>query len=193
MIVQPLRHNASHGKMETESLLMRSAISFRPLSRSDFPLLQQWMSAPHVAAWWRERLDLAGINLKYGPRVDGVEPTRVFVIEYTGRPIGWIQWYLWSDYPEHARQLGAELASAGIDLAIGELAMTGLGLGPLAIRDFLKQIVFSDPRVSAVITDPEESNLRSLRAFKKAGFTLANTVQVAGEPFKRRVVRMDRA
>jgi len=172
---------------------MRSSVSFRPLSRSDFPLLQQWMSAPHVAAWWHERLDLAGVNLKYGPRVDGVEPTRVFVIEYAGRPIGWIQWYLWSDYPEHARQLMVELASAGIDLAIGELAMTGLGLGPLAIREFLEQIVFSDPHVSAVITDPEENNLRSLRAFKKAGFTLANTVQLAGESFKRRVVRMDRA
>ncbi len=151
------------------------------------------MSAPHVAAWWHESLDLASVNLKYGPRVDGVEPTRVFVIEYTGRPIGCIQWYLWSDYPEHARQLRAELASAGIDLAIGERAMTGLGLGPVAILEFLRQIVFADTRVSTVITDPEESNLRSLRAFKKAGFTLANTVQLAGEHFKRRIVRMDRA
>jgi len=150
------------------------------------------MSAPHVAAWWHESLDLESVNLKYGPRVDGVEPTRVFVIEHTQRPIGWIQWYLWSDYPEHAQQLGVEPASAGIDLAIGELAMTGLGLGPVAILEFLRQIVFADPRVSAVITDPEESNLRSLHAFKKAGFTFANTVQLAGEHCQRRVVRMDR-
>jgi RimJ/RimL family protein N-acetyltransferase len=46
---------------------------------------------------------------------------------------------------------------------------------------------------STVITDPEERNLRSLRAFKKAGFTLTDTVQLAGENFKRQVVRMDRA
>src|SRR3984957_7897217 len=161
--------------------LMQVSISFRPLSRSDFPLLQEWLSAPHVAAWWHERFDLASVYAKYGPRVYGAEPTHVFVIEYSGRPVGWIQWYLWSDYPEHARQLRAELESAGIDLAIGELAMTGLGLGPLAIREFLKQVVFSDPHVSAVISDPEESTPRSLRAFKKAGFTLANTVQLAGE------------
>jgi aminoglycoside 6'-N-acetyltransferase len=151
------------------------------------------MCAPHVAAWWYESLDLASVNLKYGPRVDGIEPTHVFVIEYTVRPIGWIQWYLWSDYPEHARQLRAELASAGIDLAIGERAMTGLGLGPVIILEFLRQIVFADSRVSAVITDPEESNFRLLRAFSKAGFTLAHTVQLAGEHFKRQVVRMDRA
>jgi aminoglycoside 6'-N-acetyltransferase len=173
-------------------LSMQSSISFRLLGRSDFPLLQEWMSAPHVAAWWRERFDLASVNLKYGPRVDGVEPTHVFVIEYSQRPIGWIQWYLWSDYPEHARQLSAEPASAGIDLAIGELAMTGLGLGPIAIREFLKQIVFADPSVRAVITDPEETNVRSLRALEKAGFILANTVRLAGENFERRIVRKDR-
>jgi len=170
---------------------MQASISFRPLSRSDFPLLQEWLSAPHLAAWWHERLDLASVEAKYGPRVDGAEPTHVFVIELAGRPVGWIQWYLWSDYPEHAVQLGVEPASAGIDLAIGEVAMMGLGWGPIAICEFLRQIVFADPNVSAVITDPEENNLRSLRAFKKAGFTVTSTVQLAGEDFKRRVVRRD--
>ncbi len=165
---------------------------FRPLARSDFPLLQEWLCAPHVAAWWHECLDLEGVDAKYGPRVDGAEPTHVFVIEYAGRPVGWIQWYRWSDYPEHALQLGAESTSAGIDLAIGELAMTGLGLGPVVIREFVRQIVLADPGLSAVITDPEEGNLRSLGAFRKAGFTVTNTVQLAGENFKRRVVRIDR-
>jgi aminoglycoside 6'-N-acetyltransferase len=172
--------------------LMQTPISFRPLGRSDFPLLQKWLSSAHVNAWWRERLDLTSIEAKFGPRVDGVEPTHVFVMEHGGRPVGWLQWYLWSDYPQHAVQVRAELASAGIDLAIGELAMTGLGLGPVAICEFLAQIVFADPCVTAVVTDPEESNVRSLRAFTKAGFTLTDTIQLAGENFKRRVVRMDR-
>jgi aminoglycoside 6'-N-acetyltransferase len=171
---------------------MQASISFRPLRRSDFPLLQEWLSAPHVAAWWHEPLDLAGIHAKYGPRVDGTEPTHVFVIEHAGRPVGWIQWYLWSDYAKHALQLGAELSSAGIDLAIGELKMTGLGLGTVAIRQFLRQTVFADPSLSAVITDPEDANFASLRAFQKAGFTVTSTVQLAGENFNRRVVRMDR-
>jgi aminoglycoside 6'-N-acetyltransferase len=172
--------------------MMEASISFRPLGRSDFPQLQEWLSAPHVAAWWHESLDLASVDAKYGPRVDGAEPTHVFVIEHGGRQVGWIQWYLWSDYSEHARQLKADFGSAGIDLAIGEFAMTGLGLGPVAICEFLRQIVFADPSVSAVIADPEEGNLRSLRAFKKAGFRVTNTVQLAGENFKRRVVCMDR-
>ena len=172
---------------------MKASISFRPLERSDFPLLQEWLSAPHVAAWWNERLDLPGVEAKYGPRVNGTEPTHMFVIEQEARPIGWIQWYLWSDYPEHARQLGAEPASAGIDLAIGELSMTGVGLGRVAIREFVRQVVFSNPEVRAVVSDPEENNLRSLRAFEKAGFKVVRTVRLMGEGCKRQVVRLDRA
>jgi hypothetical protein len=145
-----------------------------------------------VDAWWHERLDLAGVAEKFGPRVDGAEPTHVFLIEQDGRPIGWIQWYLWADYPAHALQLAAEPGTAGMDLAIGELPMTGLGLGAVAIRGFLDQIVFRDASVSAVIADPEEANLRSLRAFQKAGFTVMNTVQLVGESFKRLVVRIGR-
>ncbi len=171
---------------------MPASISFRPLQPSDFVLLQNWLSAPHVAAWWNEPLNLAGIEAKYGPRVDGGEPTHVFVVECDGNPIGWIQWYLWSDYPEHARQLGADTSAAGIDIAIGESTMTGLGLGPVLIREFLTQFIFIHPAVRTIITDPEESNLRSLSAFKKAGFKAMRTVQLAGEGSRRQVMCFDR-
>lgn len=43
-----------------------------------------------------------------------------------------------------------------------------------------------------MITDPEVGNPRSLRAFQKVGFREADTVQLAGENCKRRVVRSDR-
>lgn len=135
-----------------------------------------------MAVRWNEHFDLASVEAKYGPRVDGAEPTHVFVVEQEGRPIGWIQWYLWADSPEHAVQLGAAPSSAGIDVAIGELEMTGLGLGPVTIREFLERFVFRNPAVCEVITDPEQSNLRSLRAFLKAGFSVVKTVQLVGPP-----------
>jgi aminoglycoside 6'-N-acetyltransferase len=179
-------------RAEIANTPVQISVSFRPLSRSDFPLLQKWLSAPQVAVWWNERFDAPSVDAKYGPRVDGAEPTHVFVIEQNRRPVGWIQWFLWSDYPGHAAQLSAEPGTAGIDLAIGEPAMTGRGLGPAAIGEFLGQIVFQDPGVSAVIADPAENDTRSLRAFEKVGFTPTNTVQLAGENVKRRVVRKDR-
>jgi len=70
--------------------------------------------------------------------------------------------------------------------------MTVLGLGPTAICQFVRQVVFSNPQARAVVSDPEESNLRSLRAFEKAGFKVVRTVQVTGEKCRRKVVRLDR-
>jgi len=107
----------------------QSIISFRELARSDFPLLNKWLAAPHVGVWWNERFDLASLEAKYGPAIDGSEPIHVYVIQRDGVPIGWIQWYRWRDFPEQAIQLGADHMSAGIDLAIGEVEMTGRGSG----------------------------------------------------------------
>jgi aminoglycoside 6'-N-acetyltransferase len=166
-----------------------SDVSFRPLRITDLPLLQRWLSMPHVDEWWHEPFDLAGVHAKYLPRIDGSEPTYVFVIEHGGRPIGWIQWYRWANYPEHAALLGADAEAAGIDLAIGETELIGLGLGSRAIRTFTDSVVFADPVMRSCVSDPETRNGRSLRAFEKAGFTAVRTVQLPGEPTTRQVMR----
>src|SRR4051812_12041208 len=115
-------------------------IAFRPLTRADFSLLQAWFAEPHIARWWRESCDPRDIEAKYGPRVEGAEPTHVFIVELGRAPVGWIQWYRWSDYPEHATQLGAAPNSAGIDLAIGDSRWLGRGLGPVLIRTFVDHV-----------------------------------------------------
>lgn len=161
------------------------------MRHSDLPLLQRWLQLPHVDAFWREPFDLAGVVAKYGPRIDGVEPTHMFVIEHDGRAIGWIQWYLWCDYSSHAAQLGTGHSDAGVDLAIGEVEMLGRGLGSAALRLFMERVVFAHD-VSAVVCDPEERNSRSLRAFEKAGFLSVRTIRLQGESYDRRVLRLDR-
>jgi aminoglycoside 6'-N-acetyltransferase len=164
--------------------------SFRALERSDFPLLQRWLSEPHVDAWWHEPLDLAGLEQKYGPRIDGIEPTHVFIIEHETRPIGWIQWYRWSDYPKHAARLEAEPNAAGVDLSIGEASLVGKGIGSRAIREFILNVVSAEPGITAVVTDPEERNGRSCRAFEKAGFIPVRTVELDGENVRRRIMHL---
>lgn len=174
------------------SLTVGILITFRPLARFDFPMMERWLAEPHVEAWWRERLDQAGLEKKYGPRIDGNEATRVFVIENGGRPVGWIQWYRWLDYPAHAAQLGAGPDAAGIDLALGEKSLLGSGFGPRVIAEFIHQVVWADPAIRAVVADPEAANVRSVRAFEKAGFKVVRTIQLASESFQRRAVRLER-
>lgn len=166
-------------------------ISFRRIGRSDFPLLQKWLAAPHVSVWWNEHFDLASLEAKYGPSIDGSEPIHVYLIQFEGFPIGWIQWYRRRDFPEHAIQLGADHRSAGIDLAIGEIEMTGRGLGPVAIREFGTAYIFANGDLDAIVADPSVSNLHSVSAFKKAGFKIVRTVQLVDEGFERHVVRLD--
>jgi aminoglycoside 6'-N-acetyltransferase len=135
-------------------------IRFRPLARTDFPTLSAWLAAPHVAAWWREPLDLEGIEARYGPCVDGRDPTRVCAAERRGAPIGLIQRYRMADEADWRRVLAAaELPSAavGIDYLVGDPRGTGRGLGPAII--------------DAVVAAVQEANRRSWRALEKAGFT----------------------
>lgn len=167
-------------------------ISFRPIGRSDLPLLQKWLAAPHVAVWWNEPFDLVSLGAKYGPGIDGRVPIHVYLIQFAGIPIGWIQWYRWRDFPKHSIQLGADHGSAGIDLAIGEIEMTGHGLGPAVIREFGSDYIFTNGDLGAIVADPSVSNLRSVSAFKKAGFSIVRTVQLEDEEFQRHVVRLDR-
>jgi len=165
-------------------------VSFRALERADFPLLQRWLSEPHVDAWWHEPLNLVGLEQKYGPRIDGIEPTHVFIIQHESSPIGWIQWYRWSDYPKHAAQLEADSNTAGIDLSIGEVSLIGIGIGSTAIREFILNVVSAEPCITAIVTDPEERNGRSCRAFEKAGFIPVRTVELEGENVRRRIMRL---
>lgn len=167
-------------------------LAFRPLAASDLPLLAHWLRHPHVDRWWHGPQDMPAVRAKYLPRIDGTEPTHVFVFDLGAVPVGWIQWARWADYPQHAVQLGAALDMAGLDLAIGELELLGRGLGPRVIRAFLERIVFADPAIAGCVTDPQSANQRSLRAFEKAGFTRGAVVQLQGEPYTREVVRRDR-
>jgi aminoglycoside 6'-N-acetyltransferase len=154
--------------------------------------MRKWLAAPHVAVWWNEPFDLASLEARYGPRIDGREPVQVYLIQFERVPIGWIQWYRWRDFPAHAIQLGADDRSAGMDLAIGEVDMTCRGLGPAVIREFGMTYIFPDSDLGAIVADPAVSNLPSVSAFRKAGFRVAGTVQLVDEAFERFVVRLDR-
>lgn len=166
--------------------------TFRALRRADQPLLRRWLAQPHVDRWWRTPWGLAEIEAAYGPRIDGREPTHVHLIASGGRPVGWVQWFRWADYPQHAAELGVDARAAGLDLAIGEPGATGQGLGTRALRWFVDHVVFADPAIAACVCDPEADNLRSLRMFAKAGFSTIRRVRRPGEPGDRLVVRRER-
>ena len=172
---------------------MTGKIAFTPLRRDDFPLVAHWLRQPHVAEWWWESPDLDVLEEKYGPAIDGGDPTRMFVISLDGRPIGLIQTYRIADHPEYQEAVGVDDA-AGIDLMIGEARLVGQGLGPRVIREFVAGVVFPlYPDVRRSVASPSVRNLRSQRAFAKAGFRAVRDVEVPGETDPERVMVLERS
>jgi RimJ/RimL family protein N-acetyltransferase len=153
----------------------------RPLSRSDFPLVVDWLARPHVAEWWGAPLDPAGVEKEFGRTVDGADPTEVFVALEGGAPIGLLQIYRLADNPDYQRAVAVD-DGAGVDLFLADADRRGQGLGPRLIAEALGLIWARYPEVQRAMAGPSVRNVRSHRAFERAGFQAMGPVTVPGEP-----------
>jgi aminoglycoside 6'-N-acetyltransferase len=163
-------------------------IGFEPLRKEDLPLVREWLGREHVRRWWRD--DLAESLAEYKKAIDGLDPTDHYLIVVDGRPVGMIETYLVSDHPEWEAIVQVGEGVAGVDLLIGETDLTGRGLGPRALAEFVEKIVFARPGTHACVAAVDEANRRSWRAFEKAGFRHVRDVEEEGRPH--RLMRVDR-
>ncbi len=149
-------------------------LSFRPLADSDLPHLADWLSASHVKQWWCDPTDLDRLRSKYLPRINGQDPTEVFVIVHGLQDIGIIQRYRLNSQPGWVGTLtksGLRLANAaGIDYLIGESKQVGRGIGTQAVREFVDQLLADYPDVNQVAVTPQRANRASCRVLEKAHF-----------------------
>jgi aminoglycoside 6'-N-acetyltransferase len=149
------------------------AVEFTPLDRAQFSLLGEWLAAPHVEPWWREAYDPASIEARYGPAVDGTDPTEHFMIRWDGQPIGFIQRYLIDDNPDWKQALTAAAVpepALGLDYLIGREDLLGQGLGPDIIDRFVRDAWRRYPHAVAAVADVDPDNRRSWRALEKCRF-----------------------
>lgn len=145
-------------------------IGFRPLSRGDFQVLHRWLNDPHVRAWWpREPPDPAGLEGKYGPRIDGLIPVRVYIIEVGGEPAGMVQCFRWADRPQRKFPVAIP-AAATIDFLLGEAKYRGKGIASPAFAAFVRQVFVLYPDVDFLIGYPHQDNHAFQRVLEKAGY-----------------------
>src|SRR5690242_7396305 len=63
-------------------------IGIRAMTRGDLPDVVRWRGAEHVQRWFTTREPtLEFIEDKYGERIDGMSPTRMWVVEVNGRSV----------------------------------------------------------------------------------------------------------
>jgi RimJ/RimL family protein N-acetyltransferase len=153
-------------------------VSFRPLTDDDLPLLHRWLNEPGVVRFWEgDDVSWEGVVREYGSA--NTDPGEHWLATIEDRPVGWIQCYAWSDYPDEAApywSLGVERTAAGIDYLVGEVAARGRGLGTAIIRSFVAGIVFGrHPEWTQAATAANQDNVASWRALENAGFRFVGT------------------
>lgn len=168
-------------------------LDFVPLTAEDLPRVHGWLRTPHVARWWHDDdPSYDKVVADYLPGIEGRELCDHYLIAVDERPVGLIQTYLASSYPdwEATPYLGSDEV-AGVDLFIGEEDLLGQGLGGEVIRTFVADIVFARPATKACVAGVEPANTRSLRAFAKAGFRSVVDYDEEGRPHV--LLRLDRS
>jgi aminoglycoside 6'-N-acetyltransferase len=139
------------------------AVSLRPATPADEPLLRRWDEAPHVVASdpnddWGWESELAR----------SPEWREQLIAEVDGRPMGFVQ--IIDPAREESRywgDIGANLRA--IDLWIGDAADLGRGYGTRIMQLALERC-FADPAVRAVLIDPLASNTAAHRFYERLGF-----------------------
>lgn len=156
---------------------MEGNFTFRPLARSDFQLLSQWLAQPHVARWWDDDPDLEAIEADYGGCIDGTEPAEVFIALREGEPVGFVQRLWLNSYPQYLVELAAILSvppsALSIDYLVGPPEALGHGWGRAMIRAFVRQLWQAYPDASALIVPVHADNIASWHALERVGFARA--------------------
>jgi aminoglycoside 6'-N-acetyltransferase len=175
-------------------------ISFVPLTRSDFDLVTRWLAEPAIERWWHDDSSPAGIEAQYGPSIDGLDPTQVFIAWLDDQALGLIQRYRVDDEPE----FGAELKAAcdippgalSIDYFVADPARRGRGLGSHMIAALVADAWSAYPDAPAVIVPIAAANRRSRRALERAGFRWIASGQLTPDnpidPPDHEIYRIDR-
>jgi aminoglycoside 6'-N-acetyltransferase len=139
------------------------AHKIQPMVPSDLPMVRGWLAAPHVREWWGEpdeQFALVSGDLEQNA-------LEQYVVTNGERPFAYLQCYVQADWPENG--LGTHPpGTRGIDQFIGEPDMLGCGHGSAFIHAFVKGLL--DSGTPRVLTDPDPSNGRAVRAYEKAGF-----------------------
>ena len=115
-----------------------------------------------------------------------------FLILYARTPIGYIQSYRISNYPDYNEHVQVDEKTAGIDLFIGEDDYLHRGFGTAILTKFLAEIIFSDDSILSCVIGPEPKNKAAVRCYEKVGFRYFKTITIPDEPESEYLMRIDK-
>lgn len=173
----------AEAQIDRSARIPPATMTFRRMTHEDLPNVVRWQRAPHVSEWFDgDHLTLATASERYGPRIDGAAPVRMWVVRIDGRDVGYLQAYRVADFDEYAVKTGLPDAGA-FDYVIGEADVVGQGLGTRMIWEFVRDILCTDyPEAPVFLASPSHRNAASLRALAKCGFSQSAWIDMPSGP-----------
>lgn len=149
-------------------------IALRLFQQTDLPLMQHWLTLPHIAKWYTEPEDWL-YELEH--RKDEFHWLHHFIVESGEHPIGFCQFY---EYRLSGETWHGDLPLEGaysIDYLIGESEYLGKGLGRQIVLELTSRIRVQE-NARRILVQPAPENAASCRTLLSAGFSFdsANAV-----------------
>jgi AacA4 family aminoglycoside N(6')-acetyltransferase len=158
--LQRLAAQNDHPMSEREN-----TVTLRLMTEDDLPMLHDWLNRPHFVEWWGgegERPTLEDVLEHYLPRVLVQESVTPYIAMLGDEPIGYAQSYIALGSGDGWWEEETDPGVRGIDQSLASPAQLNRGLGTKLVRG-LVDLLFSDPSVTKIQTDPAPSNLRAIR------------------------------
>lgn len=145
----------------------------------DLGCVHRWMNDPEVAEYWELAGPLDEIATYLSVQAASAH-SRPYVGYLDGAPMSYWELYR-ADQDALARFYPARPHDAGVHLLIGPAEYRGKGLAAGLLRAACDRIYDEDALCTRVVAEPDARNARSVRAFQRAGFTLAQEVVLPGK------------
>ena len=154
------------------------------MTEHDLPMLHDWLNRPHIVEWWggdEARPSLAEVQEHYLPRVLAEESVTPYIAMLGGEPIGYAQSYVALRSEDGWWEDETDPGVRGIDQSLANPEQLSKGLGTQLVRA-LVELLFTNPAVTKIQTDPSPTNLRAIRCYEKAGFVQEGTITTPDGP-----------
>jgi aminoglycoside 6'-N-acetyltransferase len=146
-------------------------VTLRPATQADVPILDRWDREPDVISATTDDPDAdKAFEGAYWPDELAMQSDvyRYYIAELEGRPIGAMAiidphlepTHYWGDVEPNLR---------AVDISVGDAADRSRGHGEQMMR-LAFELCFGDPKVTAILIDPLDSNTRAHRFYQRLGF-----------------------
>ena len=159
-------------------------VTLRLMTEHDLPMLHDWLQRPHIVEWWggeEARPTLREVTERYLPRVLAEAAVTPYIAMLNRQPIGYAQSYVALGAGDGWWEDETDPGVRGIDQSLAEPTQLGKGLGTQLVVA-LVDLLFADPQVTKIQTDPSPSNVRAIRCYEKAGFQKLKTIVTPDGP-----------